>query len=114
MPVSGAKHYQICNNDVIARLILEESHQYCFRSISAGDAIMTNLSPAAALARSSIHQLTTSTDTMDLVCHGPSTVNPDAFNPYNCLGTLQFLHFVLTIRSLRLQVMRLHNRQLIR
>jgi len=40
-----------------------------------------NLSPAVALARSSIHQLTISPDTMDLVCHGPSTVNPDAFNP---------------------------------
>ena len=41
MHVSGAKHYQICNNDVIARLNLEESHQYSFRSISAGDVIMT-------------------------------------------------------------------------
>ena len=24
-------------------------------------------------------------DTMDLVCHGPSTVNPDAFNPLGCV-----------------------------
>jgi len=40
-----------------------------------------NLSPAAALTTSSIYQLATSTDTMDLVCHGPSTVNSDAFNP---------------------------------
>ena len=28
-----------------------------------------------------LHQPTTSPDTMDLVCHGPSTVNPDAINP---------------------------------
>jgi len=40
----------ICNNDVTARLNLEESHQYSFRRISASDVIMTNLSPAAAVA----------------------------------------------------------------
>jgi len=78
MHVSGGKRYEICNN----HSKLEEFHQYSFRSISAGDANNdVNLSSAAALARSSIHQLTTSTDTMDLVCHGPFTVNPDAFNP---------------------------------
>jgi len=41
MHVSGAKRYQICNNDVTARLNLEESHHYSFRRISASDVIMT-------------------------------------------------------------------------
>jgi len=60
MHVSGTKRYHryVIITDVTARLNLEESHQDSFRSISAGDAIMTKLSPAAALARSSIHQLT--------------------------------------------------------
>jgi len=40
MHVSGAKRYHVCNN-VTARLNLEESHQYSFTNISAGDAIMT-------------------------------------------------------------------------
>ena len=67
-----------------------------------------NSSPAAALARSSIHQLTTSTDTMDLVCHGPSTANPDA--PYNCLDTLHLCistlcsdYQIIALASLRLE-----------
>jgi len=78
-----ALHTSRWNYEVVAnQQVQEESHQYSFRKISAGEATMTNLSPAAAVARSSIHQLTTSMDTMDLVCHGPSTVNPDAFNSW--------------------------------
>jgi len=65
-----------------------------FRSISANDAIMTNLSPAVALARFSSHQLTISPDTMDLACHSPSTVNLDAFNSPT---TLYVLYSVYTL-----------------
>jgi len=81
-----------------AAIVLEAFLQVCNNDI--------NLSPAVALARSSIHQPTISLDTMDLVCHGSSTVNPDAFTPYNCLCTLHLIisTFVLTIRSLHLQV----------
>jgi len=46
MLASGAKLVinstkYVIMTDVTARLNLEESHQYSFRSISAGDAIMT-------------------------------------------------------------------------
>ena len=37
----NATKYYVIMTDVTARLNLEESHQYNFRSISAGDAIMT-------------------------------------------------------------------------
>ena len=62
--ISGAKHHQICNNAV-------------------------NLSPAVALARSSIYHPTILPDAIDLyiACHDPSI--PDAFN---LLSTLYVLY----------------------
>jgi len=82
MHVSGTKGYQICNNDVTARLNLEESHQNIFRSISAGE---VSLSPVAALARSSIHQLITSMVPLHLPWSQMHST------PYNCLGTLHHI-----------------------
>jgi len=62
-----------------------------FESISAGDVI--NLQAGIALARSSIHQPTTSLDTMDLAC--PSTVNPNVLTPhiYKRLCTEYLMHY---------------------
>jgi len=72
-----------------------------------------NLSPAVALERSRIHQPTISLDKMDLVCHSPPTVNPDAFNPLICTLYLSLYFYIfLTMRSLHLQDLCLHNRQL--
>ena len=80
----GAKCYQIRNDDwchyktkfrrVPPAVVLE-----AFLQVMRND---VNLSPAFALARSSIHQPTISPDTMDLACHGPSRVNPDAFKSH--------------------------------
>ena len=56
MHVSGTKYYQnVIMTDVVARLHLEESHQYSLEDLLQEMHNDVNLSPAAALARSSIH-----------------------------------------------------------